>query len=33
MLTVLICLAVALSFSLALAMLIQRIEGGADSEA
>jgi hypothetical protein len=32
MLTVLVCLALALSFSLALAMLIQRLEGGSDQE-
>ncbi len=32
MLTVLICLALALFFSLALAMLIQRVEGDSEKE-
>jgi len=32
MLTVLVCLVLALSFSLALALLIQRLEGGSGRE-
>ena len=32
MLTLLVCLVLALSFSLALALLIQRLEGGPENE-
>jgi hypothetical protein len=32
MLTVIVCLALALSFSIALALLIQRLEGGSEHE-
>jgi len=32
MLTVLVCLVLALSFSLAVALLIQRLEGGSQSD-